>query len=254
MIKFFRHIRKQLLTENKFSKYVLYAIGEIMLVVVGILIALAVNNWNQETKDHRLGKDYLSRIHRDLVQDTTNFRHIITQNNILREDIKGLLVTLYNGVDNVEQVQYMGSIYDKALDQVFSPNDNTYKGMLSSGTLGLIQNLALKEEIIDLYSEYDQKRALLSAIGQWMIKIATTETIETDFIKFNNGVLDIFTTQEMLNENDFSFLNNKEDRRFKIFVKAIAATAFNQRASNGYYLELINRCDNVLQHIEQELK
>jgi len=47
MIKFFRSIRQQLLTENKFSKYLIYAIGEIFLVVIGILIALSINNWNQ---------------------------------------------------------------------------------------------------------------------------------------------------------------------------------------------------------------
>jgi len=243
-----------MIKENKVSKYLLYAIGEIVLVVIGILIALGVNNWNQEKKDHRLGKDYLLRIHRDLVQDTINFKGIITNNNNLRKDIKGLLVTLYNGVDNIEQVQNMSAIYDKALDQVFSPNDNTYKGMTSSGMLGLIQNLELKEEIVDLYSEYDQTRALLSGIGEWMISIATTETKETDFIKFNNGVSDIFTTPEMLNENDFSFLNNKEDRRFKVFVRAISATAFNQSASNAYYLELINKCSSVLTLIDQELK
>ena len=240
--------------KNKTGKYLLYAFGETILVVVGILIALGVNNWNQEKKDHKIGEDYLSRIQRDIVQDTINFRSIITHNNILREDIKGLLDTLYAGVDNIEQVQYMSAIYDKALDQVFSPNDNTYKGMVSSGTLGLIQNLELKEEIVGLYSDYDQKRALLSAIGQWMVTVATTETIETDFIKFSKDVSDIFTTHEMLNENDFSFLNNKEDRRFKIFVRAISATAFNQKASNGYYFELISRCDAVLKLIDQELK
>ena len=47
MIKLFRKIRQGLLTENKFGKYVLYAIGEIVLVVIGILIALQVNNWNE---------------------------------------------------------------------------------------------------------------------------------------------------------------------------------------------------------------
>ena len=254
MIKFFRKIRYQLLGEGKTGKYLKYAIGEILLVVIGILIALGVNNWNQETKNHKLGEDLLFRIHRDLVQDTISFGQIITRNNNLREEIKELLVTLYGKVDNIEQVQNMSAIYDKALDQVFSPNDNTYKGMLSSGTLGLIRNLELKEEIVELYSEYDQKRALLSGILEWMIAIATTETTETDFIKFNNDVFDIFTTQEMLSENDFSFLNNKEDRRFKILVRAISATAFNQKASNAYYSELISRCDTVLQHIEEELK
>jgi hypothetical protein len=50
MIKFFRKIRQKLLTENKFSKYLIYAIGEILLAVIGILIALRINNWNKELK------------------------------------------------------------------------------------------------------------------------------------------------------------------------------------------------------------
>ena len=47
MIKFFRHIRQDLMSKNKTSKYLKYAIGEILLVVIGILIALQINNWNQ---------------------------------------------------------------------------------------------------------------------------------------------------------------------------------------------------------------
>ena len=267
MINFFRKIRQQILTDNKpaspppagkpagrFGKYLIYAVGEIILVVIGILIALSVNNWNQEKKDHRLGEDYLSRIHRDLVQDTINFRTIIVQNNNLREEIKGLLVSLYNGVDNIEQVQSMSDIFDRAMDQVFSANDNTYKGMISTGTLRLIHNVELKEEIIDLYSEYDQNRALLSSIGQWVITVTTTMDIETGFFKFGNGVIDIYTTPEMLNKNDYSFLNNKNDPRFKMVVKAISATAFNQNVHSAYYGELISRCDNVLKLINQELK
>ena len=50
MIKFFRKIRQNLLLENKTSKYFSYAIGEIVLVVIGILIALSINNWNEERK------------------------------------------------------------------------------------------------------------------------------------------------------------------------------------------------------------
>lgn len=50
MIKFFRKIRQKLLDENRFSKYLIYAIGEIVLVVIGILIALQINNWNENEK------------------------------------------------------------------------------------------------------------------------------------------------------------------------------------------------------------
>ena len=58
MIKFFRHIRKSLLMENKTGKYLKYAIGEIILVVIGILIALSINNWNEERKNRILEDDY----------------------------------------------------------------------------------------------------------------------------------------------------------------------------------------------------
>ncbi|WP_350293747.1 hypothetical protein [uncultured Croceitalea sp.] len=65
MIKFFRKIRQQLLTENKFSKYLLYAIGEIILVVIGILIALQINNRNEELNQ----KETLNNIYRIIAQD-----------------------------------------------------------------------------------------------------------------------------------------------------------------------------------------
>ena len=51
MIKFFRKIRYNLLSENKTGKYLKYAVGEIVLVVIGILIALGINNWNEHRKD-----------------------------------------------------------------------------------------------------------------------------------------------------------------------------------------------------------
>ena len=239
MIKLFRNIRQQLLNEGKTSKYIKYAFGEIVLVVIGILIALAVNNWNQERKDRKLGKDLLGRIHADLIQDTLYFRETIQQNKLLREDIKDLLSKLYQGVNSIEQVQKMSAVYDKALDQVFLINDNTYKNMISSGTLGLIENQKLKEDIIDLYSEYDQKKELLTAINQWMLGVATTLDTQTNFIKFGNGVYDIFTSEEMVTDKDFAFLNQPNNPQFEILVRAISATAFNQSARSAYYEELI---------------
>ena len=59
MLRFFRRIRQSLLTQNKFSKYLLYAVGEILLVVIGILIALQVNNWNEGRKERIIEKSIL---------------------------------------------------------------------------------------------------------------------------------------------------------------------------------------------------
>lgn len=243
-----------MLTESKFSKYILYAIGEIFLVVIGILIALGINNWNQENKDLKLSKEYLSRIHRDIVQDTINFREIINYNKNLRSDIKGMLVTLYSEIDKKEEVQKMSTIYDNALNQVFSPNDNSYKGIVNSGALQMIQNLELKEAIVKLYSEYDEKKALFLSNKEWMDRIAANVDTQTDFIKFSDEVIDIYTLEEMLNQDDWSFLNNKNDEKFKFIVRAISATAWNQKVGDGYYSELIGKCKIVLQLLEKELK
>ncbi len=69
MIKLFRTIRQKLLSENKFSKYLLYAIGEIVLVVVGILIALQINNWNENKLHNQKVKAHLINLIQDLKRD-----------------------------------------------------------------------------------------------------------------------------------------------------------------------------------------
>ena len=231
----------------------LYAIGEIVLVVIGILIALGVNNWNQEQKEQRLGDDLLVRIHHDLVKDTINFRNDIKRNDALRENLKELLVELYDGIDDMEEVKKMSETWDQMLDQAFSPNDNTYQSMLSSGTLGFIQNQDLKDKIIDLYREYDQTRVLLQSISEWMIGLASNMDSSTNFIKFGSTVSDIYTTDEMFNEGDYTFLNQKDSPEFKLFVRAMSGVAFYQKVNNSYRLELIKKCNSVLNSIDQEL-
>ena len=62
MIKFFRQIRQRLLMENKTSKYFKYAIGEIVLVVIGILIALQINNWNEANSEQNKLNTYLNSL------------------------------------------------------------------------------------------------------------------------------------------------------------------------------------------------
>jgi hypothetical protein len=73
MIKFFRHIRKSLLVENKNSKYFKYAIGEIVLVVIGILIALQINYWNEQRKENRKVNDVYSNLLLDIKADSVSY-------------------------------------------------------------------------------------------------------------------------------------------------------------------------------------
>ncbi|WP_353779446.1 DUF6090 family protein [Winogradskyella sp. 3972H.M.0a.05] len=69
MIKFFRRVRQKLLSENKFSKYLIYAIGEIILVVIGILIALQINNWNEKRQNKLKVNTLLQKVQNDIEID-----------------------------------------------------------------------------------------------------------------------------------------------------------------------------------------
>lgn len=77
MVKFFNKIRQHSLTENKFTKYLMYAFGEIILVVIGILIALQINNWNEQRKQAKNYINILKTIKNDMVADTTKIGQIL---------------------------------------------------------------------------------------------------------------------------------------------------------------------------------
>ncbi|WP_299122275.1 hypothetical protein [uncultured Winogradskyella sp.] len=104
MIKFFRRIRKRLLTENKFSKYLLYAIGEIILVVIGILIALQFNNRNEQRKNLELISETLITLEDDLLYNFDNASFTLnfykTQDKICKQVLfDGLTLNDYRSND-----------------------------------------------------------------------------------------------------------------------------------------------------------
>ena len=72
MIRFFRKIRYNLMEQNKTGKYLKYAIGEILLVVIGILIALSINNWNGDRMEVRMEKQYYQKLNVNFRADTTS--------------------------------------------------------------------------------------------------------------------------------------------------------------------------------------
>ena len=88
MLKLFRKIRQNLLSESKFSKYLLYAIGEIILVVIGILIALQINAWSQYKKERLAEQDILTRMERDLQSDLNNLTRQVVFNQSMMDDLQ----------------------------------------------------------------------------------------------------------------------------------------------------------------------
>lgn len=149
MIKFFRKIRQQLLSENKFSKYLIYAIGEIILVVIGILIALQINNWNEGQKTRKLEKSTLIEIKNSLEMDIQNLNNQIESQ---LQNAKYATVLLNHIKHKKAYSTEIDILWEKVVQYFFVDfNTSAYK-LLESRGIDIIENEELRQRIVDHYN------------------------------------------------------------------------------------------------------
>ncbi len=153
MIKFFRKIRQNLLMENKTGKYFKYAIGEIVLVMVGILLALQVSHWNNQSADRKSEKRYLSELVLDLQTDSIVISKIKKYSD--RQALsKKKLRKYFEGKQIIEDslVSYFGDQWRNAAK--FNPITTTLDEMKSTGNIGVIENTSIRRKILETYNYY----------------------------------------------------------------------------------------------------
>ena len=148
MIKFFRHIRKDLMEKNKTGKYFKYAIGEIVLVVIGILIALQINNWNETKKIKEKEHQVLTEIISDLEFSLQDIDRVLnTRTNNLKRTM--------NSINTIIDVLETGKPYHDSLAyhfrainayDIINYKTSGYQSLVSIGT-DLIENPKLRSEI-----------------------------------------------------------------------------------------------------------
>ncbi|RED47146.1 hypothetical protein DFQ10_101929 [Winogradskyella eximia] len=154
MLKFFRKIRYNLISKNKTGKYIKYALGEIILVVIGILIALQINNWNGNRKDVILEKEYLTRLKSDLEYDQSLLKRITINRYERKVECleKGKAYNQGNYIIK-DTLQFLDDIgYGGVFGNVnWSLNTNTYNELISTGNLRKIKSDSLRNNIITYY-------------------------------------------------------------------------------------------------------
>ena len=148
MIKFFRKNRQRLLTENKFSKYLIYAIGEIALVMIGILLAVQVNNWNESRKDVKREIKMLNDLQNDINNNIKNINEgIIVLEEGLKHSSKILSAfekqTKYDSIMNKDFV-----FYTYYWDPDF--RNASFENLKKEG-VNLISNDTLRNNIIEIF-------------------------------------------------------------------------------------------------------
>ena len=147
MIKFFRRIRQQLLTENKFSKYMLYAIGEIILVVIGILIALQINTWNQNRLAVNEEQAILNNIHTEFLQNKETLKQAFIGTDVAMTSGKTLFNLIGKEREEIEKHNIDSLFFNSLEPSGFRPSENTISDLLQSGRLQLLKNIKLKDLI-----------------------------------------------------------------------------------------------------------
>ncbi|NND51013.1 MAG: hypothetical protein HKN54_01320 [Flavobacteriaceae bacterium] len=152
MIKFFRKIRYDLMSLGKTSKYLKYALGEIILVVIGILIALQINNWNIANKDKKKEAVYLSKIESNLEDDIALYKSIMSQDSTMLDQLNILMRSLTDESET-EILKIRRNIPFLMTTQSFTPNKTTFDNMISSGQVEIITNDSLVEQLFLYYRE-----------------------------------------------------------------------------------------------------
>lgn len=153
MIKIFQNIRQNLLNEGKTTKYFKYAIGEIILVVIGILIALSINNWNEANKNAKREHAFLINLQEDLRSDSLRLTKIkeqlktaVSYKKVFEREMKGTLT------DPDSLTAHFMKQYNLLID--FVPNSTTVDELSNNG-LNLISSPSLRRQIVSIYNTYD---------------------------------------------------------------------------------------------------
>ena len=151
MLRFFRQLRQRLLTENRLSKYLLYAIGEICLVVIGILIALQIDNWNEDRKSLRLKVTYLEALVVDIQSDIANFNAWKDGNDNAEAEGVYLLEFLENRTTSLDSQRLARSFLMSQYKPAISLSSSTYNDLTNSGNIAVFKDLDFKKQLDEYY-------------------------------------------------------------------------------------------------------
>jgi len=222
MIKFFRKIRQNLLSEGKTGKYIKYAIGEIILVVIGILIALSINNWNQERIVKQENQVILKNLNKEFSENLIELDSSLSRFNKVIDGLDKLLTVMRNQDSNLTE-----SEFDKLLHQTFwtpnwAPSSFVLVELKNSGALSKLNNNNLKTLLFKWEREFDDMKGTNKAY----------EKYAGDYFEFltkNGSVRNLDALSESTKNLQKSTIAHNN-------LELLKSPEFENRADNFYFL------------------
>lgn len=195
MTKFFQRIRKKLSESGKVRSYLIYAIGEIVLVVIGILIALQINNWNEEYKDRQLEQAYYCKLLEDITQDQVLLKKLIDED---QERIYWVNQSIHLLQQKTVDRKALVNAMRKSINLIrfnFKPSLSAFDDLKSSGKLGILRDLEVKKKLLNYYaviSGYGDIQDIVADASLESYLLPTKDFVEAGFpqIDFVKAELD----------------------------------------------------------------
>jgi len=253
MIKFFRKIRQNLLSEGKTGKYFKYAIGEIILVVIGILIALQINNWNEKRKLRNTELTYINNIKRDLKLSITEINQFINRRNSLINSAN-IVLDHFNGKPVADWNSFNKHIVDIYTWQSFYLIDNTYQELKNSGNFAIISNDSIKNELLNLDLLF---KKLKTSENHWRNDAEQTlhpgSYEKHDISSMSRNYLFQKSSGKMgafgnLTEETFGAMFSDQKQK-----NGFAFASMNFEVMNGTFSQMNKKCEEIISLIDNEL-
>ena len=195
MIKFFRKIRQQLLSQNKVSNYFFYAIGEIILVVIGILIALQINNWNENRKDRATEAVHLKELLVDFEINLQKSEQVISRIEEVLPYLTGLLEQSAMVQPTISVDSMNGSFKLLNTMPAYISTDRAYNNLIGSGDFKLMTSKEIKIAIADYYKHLDliklvqntHEMQLVNSFQPYIMEYLDFQAVST--IRFENYIM-----------------------------------------------------------------
>lgn len=242
MIKFFRHIRKSLLMENKTGKYFKYAIGEIVLVVIGILIALQINNWNQNRKNTIKETQFLKNFKTDLLANQKELKRVIEKTEVTSVSADSILQHKRGELDSLNLISFVSCMMNATGFTVYQSQEGTIKDILGSGKLDIITNDSLRLAI-------GSWQAHLKNIREWETIDKKTYNIYSDYLHEHANLYKISDRRELPIDEIIrnKFMNDK------VFLNRIRNRQRIPKILNRLYENEISSLDGLIKQIDADL-
>ncbi|WP_411896221.1 DUF6090 family protein [Winogradskyella sp. A2] len=245
MIKFFRKIRFDLMEKNKTGKYLKYAIGEIVLVVIGILIALSINNWNESDNLSKKEFSMLINMKNDLVSDIMNLKYEDSVFSTFEfNSAKG--IELFYKAKTTKDIDSVNKLTVSFWNALYI-NDNTYNEMVSTGSMYSMKNKELKEYIIRYYLLVEADKNYIKNVNQQQdyLKNKTPE-----MLPYFSLVNQLRNPKIDLKKIDTTWINNPNSKTYLAVEHYINS---NQNSSNIYRRSVFKRSKEYAEYLLAEI-